>query len=197
MEVKLRRPDPPVKLFTDGFCDCGSTVVASFGAVIWDTFTGTFEFFGAKVPFNSAEGCLLSILEISIEGSKDCAFGDSQVVGQAEFLAIVSAEKVWKSVLRVRRIVLFVDDDAARYGVMKGYSPSEASAWLLTEMARLDMELGCAVWVDRVASASNPAVGPSRLEFGRVAKLAGGRFQHGEAPMLEEELLASRRRLGA
>ena len=39
-EVKLRRPDPPVKLFTDGFCDCGSTVVAGFGAVTWDTFTG-------------------------------------------------------------------------------------------------------------------------------------------------------------
>ena len=39
-EVKLRRPDPLVKLFTDGFCDCGSTVVAGFGAVIWDTFTG-------------------------------------------------------------------------------------------------------------------------------------------------------------
>ena len=36
---------------------------------------------------------------------------------------------------RSRRIVLFVDNDAARYGVMKGYSPSEASAWLLTEMA--------------------------------------------------------------
>ena len=63
----------------------------------------------------------------------------------------------------------FVDNDAARYGVIKGYFPSKASAWLLTELARLDMELGCAVWVDRVASASNPAVGPSRLEFGRVA----------------------------
>ena len=77
------------------------------------------------------------------------------------------------------------------------YSPSKASAWLLTELARLDMELGCAVWVDRVASASTPADGPSRFEFGRVPKLAGGRFQHVEAPMLEEDLLASRKRLGA
>ena len=151
--VKLRWPDPPVKLFTDGFCDCGSTVVAGFGAVIWDTFTGTFEFFGAEVPFN-----LLSILQKDV--------GGNQVVGQAELLAIVAAKKVWRSVLRGRRIVLVVDNDPARYGVMKGYSPSKASAWLLTELARLDMELGCAVWVDRVASASNPADGPSRLEFG-------------------------------
>ena len=98
------------------------------------------------------------------------------MVGQAELLAIVAAKKVWRSVLRGRRILLFVDNDAARYGMMKGYSPSKASAWLLTELAPLDMELGCAVWVDRVASASNPADGPSRSEFVRVAKLAGGKI---------------------
>ena len=51
-EMKLRWSNPLVQLFTDGFCDCGSTVVAGFGAVICDTSTGTFEFFGAKVPFN-------------------------------------------------------------------------------------------------------------------------------------------------
>ena len=60
-------------------------VVAGFGAVIWDTFTGTFEFFGAMVPFN-----LLSILQNDV--------GDSQVVEQAELLAIVAAKKVWRSV---------------------------------------------------------------------------------------------------
>ena len=86
--MKLRWPDPLVKLFTDGFCDCGSTVVAGFGAVIWDTFTGTLEFFGSKVPFN-----LLSILHKDV--------GDSQVLEQAELLAIVAAKKVWRSVLRV------------------------------------------------------------------------------------------------
>ena len=36
----LRSAPPREELFTDGFCDCGSTVVAVFGAVIWDTFTG-------------------------------------------------------------------------------------------------------------------------------------------------------------
>ena len=59
----------------------------------------------------------------------------------------------------------------------------------MVELARLDMKLGCVVWVDRVASASNPADGPSRLEFETLAKLAGGRFQHVDALMLEKELL--------
>ena len=60
MEVKLRRPDPPVKLFTDGFCDCGS--------------------------------------------SRCCEFRCSHL----------------GHVHRGRRIVLFVDDDAARYGCDEG-----------------------------------------------------------------------------
>ena len=63
--------------------DCESTVVAGFGAVIWDTFTGTFEFVGDSQVVEQAEwwsrqnvgnrGRSESV-EISIEGSKDCAF---------------------------------------------------------------------------------------------------------------------------
>ena len=59
----------------------------------------------------------------------------------------------------------------------------------LTELARPDIEVGGVVWVDRVASASasNAADGPSHLEFGRVLKLAGGRFQHVEDPATQDQ----------
>ena len=149
-----------------------------------DHAAGTLEFFGAKVPFN-----LLTVLQ------KDVC--DGQVVVQVKLLAIVAAKTLWGSVLKSRRVVLFVDNDAARYGIMKGHSPLKASAWLLTELARLDMELGCSVFVGRVSSASNLADGPSHLEFWRVAQLAGRKFQHVEAPTMEKELLASGTKLGA
>ena len=57
-----------------------------------------------------------------------------------------------------KTVVHFVDNDAAPFGVIKGYSPSSSSAWQLTENAKHDMFSGAFTLVDRV---------PSKSETGR------------------------------
>ena len=60
--------------------------------------------------------------------------GKWQVIGQAELLPVLLAAVVWAEFLRNRYVVFWLDQDAARQGMTKGYSPSEHSA-LLIDMA--------------------------------------------------------------
>ena len=62
-------------------------------------------------------------------------------------------------------MIQFIDNDAARLGVLRGYSPVAASASLIPEIWKLDCELGAFSWHARVASASNPGDAASRLDF--------------------------------
>ena len=67
--------------------------------------------------------------------------------------------------------MLFVDNDSARHALIKGGSPSQASAQLVGLFWTAEAHLRSYVWVERVASSSNIADGPSRLEFVEVRRL--------------------------
>ena len=62
-----------------------------------------------------------------------------------------------------------MDNDAARQGLIAGYSPSAASARLIGETWAADVSANALLWYARVASPSNPADAPSRMEWSRVA----------------------------
>ena len=176
----------PAILFTDGYCD-PQLRSAGFGAVLLDWETGTFESFGSAV-------------RADVFTALSDLVGADQIVCQAELLAILAARVAWVDVLRRvqhRRILCFVDNDAARFGLMKGYSPSRASSWLLAQCWRADIEAGTFCWFDRVASASNPADGPSRLSFGSTRGLLNGGIRVVPPPQFEDALLASFRSIGA
>ena len=91
--------------------------------------------------------------------------GPAQVVGQADILPVVVAKVVWRDRLAGRPVIVFVDNDAARHGLVAGYSPVMASARMLCASARLDARGAVFQWVARVPSPSNIADGPSRLNF--------------------------------
>ncbi len=57
---------------------------------------------------------------------------------------------------------MFVDNEAARGALIKGSTSSAASAGLVGEFWDVVARLGAHVWVERVASHSNPADAPSR-----------------------------------
>ena len=90
--------------------------------------------------------------------------GEQQVVGQTELLPAVLARRVWKDKLRGRLVVYFVDNEAARFALIKGSSPTTDSAWLTGEFWRAEAESGAFSWFERVPSPSNPADAPSRGE---------------------------------
>ena len=79
----------------------------------------------------------------------------------------------WGERWRGRRILLFVDNDSARFALIKGYTPSVASARLVAAFWEMEACLASYCWIDRVPSASNIADGPSRLTFDEVVELGG------------------------
>ncbi len=58
----------------------------------------------------------------------------------------------------------FIDNDAARFSLIKGTSPTQDSAWLTGEFWRREAKAQAFSWFERVPSPSNPADGPSRLQ---------------------------------
>ena len=96
------------------------------------------------------------------------ANGDKhKVIHQAEVLPAVVALRTWGPRLRGRRLIIFVDNGAAKAALVKGSTTSSASAELVTEFWSLAAAESVWVWVDRVPTKSNPADAPSRGE--RVA----------------------------
>ena len=75
--------------------------------------------------------------------------------------------------LRNRRSVWWVDNDAARYCVIKGLSPSETMKNLVREFYAVDTTSPSFSWIERAPSSSNAADGPSRGQWQEVLELLG------------------------
>ena len=99
--------------------------------------------------------------------------GQEQTIGQAEIAPALLARLTWADDLLGRRVIQFVDNDSARYALVKGYSPSLASSVLLSDTWLQDCRLGLFSWYDRVPTASNIGDGPSRLDYEEVVGLGG------------------------
>jgi len=154
--IPVGKQKPPVIIFTDGSCEpsCKSPhgIKAGIGVVIYDPIDDYAEAYGGNLPED-----LVGLL--SNYGAKQ------QIVGQSELIPCVLAKSIlkpWKERLKGRLVLAFVDNDAARYGIIKGSSPSRDSAWILHEYWTAEAELECNTWTERVPSASNCADGPSR-----------------------------------
>ncbi|CAE7942752.1 unnamed protein product, partial [Symbiodinium necroappetens] len=65
-----------------------------------------------------------------------------------------------------RRVLGFVDNEAAKSALIRNYSPLVDATAMLSEVASWDMFLGCLPWYCRVPSKSNIADAASRLSFG-------------------------------
>ena len=90
-------------------------------------------------------------------------------MGQSELLPCLAARIIWADRLRNRLVINYIDNDAARFAMIKGSSPTKDSAWLAGATWDQEAEIGAFSWFERVPSPSNPSDGPSR----------------GKAPMLE------------
>ena len=160
--VRTGKQKKPVYTFTDGSCEPSQTsktgVEAGYGAVLFDPEDQTLEMFGGQVSED-----LLHLLTNA--GSKQ------QVVGQSELIPCHAAKVVWRNRLKHRRVILFIDNEAARYGLIKGSSPTRDSAWLLNEFWRKEAAAESNTWIERVPSASNCADHPSRGKFSILKNL--------------------------
>ena len=90
--------------------------------------------------------------------------GSKHPVFQAELLPVLVAVCTWTQVLGNRDVIAFLDNDAARHALVRGYSPIPSAAELVGETWLSIARCGARIWFARVPSGSNPADAPSRGE---------------------------------
>ena len=145
----------PVVIFTDGaYEDVLSGGTATCGGVMWDPQDRALEFFGAAAD------------RATLEAWREP--GRLNVVHQAELFPVYVSLVLWGSRVCNRPVIVFVDNEAAREALVKGYSAAGASLRMCLGVHMLCARHACLPWFARVCSASNPADDPSRLRFEKL-----------------------------
>ena len=86
------------------------------------------------------------------------------VIGELETLIVALALQVWVSLLASRHMVFFIDNEGAKFSLIRGYSSSQAITCICDLAAQLIDDCVIIPWFTRVASPSNIADSPSRQE---------------------------------
>ena len=148
--VKLDRNQVPVVLFPDGSCEDRGDLYsnAEVGALLCDPKDEFLDAFGGKLPDEVMS-------KLAPGGRK------RQVVGQAELFPCWAARVVWQDRARGRPILNFIDNESAKFALIKGTTGEHTSAWITQQYWRKEVELETS-WLERVPSASNCSDGPSR-----------------------------------
>ena len=92
-----------------------------------------------------------------------------RLIRQAELYPALLAVTAWGGLLAGRRVIAFVDNDAARGAFLKGASANRASAGIAHEFWAEAARREAYLWVERVPLQSNPADGPSRGDWSKLA----------------------------
>ena len=90
--------------------------------------------------------------------------GQENAIAELETLAVLVSVFLWKSFLLSQHIIFGLDNDVARFALMKRYSKSQGVSGLVRLLAVQCEELTILPWFLRVASASNLSDFPSRLK---------------------------------
>jgi hypothetical protein len=128
-------------VFTDGPWENGG---AGLGAVLLDESTGC-----RLVVQDQVRDDLLSLWKGML--------GD-QLICQIELLAMVLVRWEWKFELSNRRVLLFVDNNSARGGAVKGRSSSPTMDDLVKTFYSIEVHLPSFWWVERVLGMQNPCL---------------------------------------
>ena len=85
-------------------------------------------------------------------------------IAELETLAVVMAMRIWSSVISSQHLVFCLDNDVSRFGLIKGYSSAPGVTSLVRLASQICEEAMLLPWFLRVASPSNIADFPSRLQ---------------------------------
>ena len=152
--IRTRRP---VLVFTDGACED----ITSVGGVAFFP-DGRVEFFGA-------------VMSQEVVDSWKSKEGQQQVIGQAEIYPVLVARLTWANDLSNERVIWFLDNESARLGLIKAYSPVLPSLEIICKALAWDYKHKSDGWHARVPTASNPGDDPSRMVSTNLVREYGAR----------------------
>ena len=89
--------------------------------------------------------------------------------------AALLARRAYETLIKQRRVILFVDNEAARYALIHGSSPSVRLLKLVQSFHSCSVADSSIMWLERVPSPSNIADLPSRGRSYDAAQLLNGK----------------------
>ena len=120
---------------------------------------------GAVLLTKDTKQAFGQVLPTAQVGHWKATSGRDRVIHQAELLPIAIALRTWCEKIKGQRVLLFIDNDAARYAVIKGTSENSAANEILQDIWELAAEWDISIWAERLPSKANPADGPSRGDY--------------------------------
>ena len=99
-----------------------------------------------------------------------------QVIGQAELFPILIIRLTWTRRLTTRRVIWFIDNDRARLGLIKAYSPVLPSLDIISRCLGWDHVNNCSSWFASVSSDANIGDAPSRMDPKPLVEKYGARI---------------------
>ena len=143
-------------VFTDGACEGEEQRVGSVGGVLVSPNGQCAEHFSSKVP--------MSFMDVALEESENPIY-------VLELLPLFISIKLWGLTLRSTHVVFFLDNDAARAALCKGYGGTALAQKIVQDIMCEECRLELKSWYARVPSHSNVSDGPSRLDCEEVRQL--------------------------
>ena len=150
-DVRLRGPASlPAVVFTDGACEQSGTLV-TVGGVLFPADRSKPRWFTWKVD----DGMLARW-----RAKQD----KEQVIHEAEILPAIISRRVWADHLRGERVLHFIDQEAARLNLIRGYATGAPAAELIDVFWNEEQTLMAASWLERVQTDANIGDPASRNE---------------------------------
>ena len=143
--------------FTDGACENK----ASMGAVLIGPTGTAFGYFGGGFPDE---------IQSFYRESKHPIY-------EVELLPALVAVIVWKEVLQSCQVVFYIDNEAAKAGLIRGAGATPLANAIIGNFCIAEAELQLKAWFNRVPTHSNLSDGPSRQDFELVNALGRTRFE--------------------
>ena len=85
-----------------------------------------------------------------------------QAIGELEAFAVLAGLDLWKKHLSAKHLICFVDNEGARYLILKGYSGNPTISRIVHNIALLEESYFILPWYSRVPTECNIADKPSR-----------------------------------
>ena len=143
-------------IFTDGACEGDTEKTGSVGGVLVGPNGQVLEHFSSKVPINYMN----SLLENS-----------DNPIYELELLPVHIALLLWSHRLRSSHVVMYLDNDAARAAMCKGYGATVSAQRIVQKVMEQECSCELKTWFARVPTHSNIADGPSRLQCREIELL--------------------------
>jgi hypothetical protein len=166
---------PTFLLFTDGASEFAhGNLKLSIGAVLFVQGSNWSEVLSSDVPTDEVN--LWQELESTSNLRRGSTKDKLQFITEAELVAVLVSLQTWIKVMSMRRVIIFVDSDPAKFSLIRGTSNSIACADIVKRTHLLISEASLHVWITRVPTKSNPADDPSRGKPEETMKLYGSKL---------------------